>query len=550
MTETEPIARVRDLVVDFAGDGGSSFRALHGVDLDIRAGEILALVGESGSGKTVLGNTLLGLTTETRGASVTGTVDVGGVDMVDGSGEARRWVRRHVLGAVFQDPLTSLDPMMRIGAQVCERGADRARGITALEECGIPRPDERFTQWPHMLSGGLRQRVSIAGAITAAVVDGASPFSRGEARSVADAGVPSLIIADEPTTALDVRVQAQIVALFARLRDVHGCSILLITHDLGVAAQVADRIAVMSNGEICELGEAAAVITRPQHDYTRELLASRLDVSAPFGVAPETTASAETPVLSLQHVVKRFRSHERRGAEVTVLDDVSLDLAAGGSMVLVGESGSGKSTLLRIAAGLETPSAGKVVVDPAHGRPQMIFQDARSSLTPWLSIRSQLRERLTHDGVPRDERDDRVMQLLRQVGLDERAARSRPRAMSGGQCQRAAIARALASSPSVLLCDEPVSALDASLASRVVDLLDDLRHQTGVSILMVTHDLAVAKRLASDLAVMHDGRIVERGAVRDVFGDPRHEYTRQLIAASPTIAAVAPGPTPTTEVPA
>jgi peptide/nickel transport system ATP-binding protein len=506
------VASVRDLVVEFGG-----FRALDGVSLDIHPGEIVALVGESGSGKTVFGGCLLGLVPGSVGAEVTGGVVVGGVDMVDGSEADKRSARRQVLGAVFQDPLTSLDPMMRAGAQVIERGADRERGIATLAECGVPEPEERFSAWPHQLSGGLRQRVSIAGAITA------------------ETGVPSLLVADEPTTALDVRVQAQVIELFARLRDEHGCSVLLVTHDLGVAAQVADRIVVMSAGRIVEEGPTTDVIRRPQHAYTRTLLGSRMDVASDFPEPdPADPVDLTDTVMTVVDVRKDFPAPRGRGTR-QVLHGVDLELGAGESLVLVGESGSGKSTLLRIAAGLETATAGHVDLARTAGRPQLIFQDARSSLTPWLSVGRQIGERLAAAGVPRSRRAARVAELLEEVGLDERMARSRPRRLSGGQCQRAAIARALAADPAVLFCDEPVSALDATLATRVVGLLDRLRRETGVSLLLVTHDLAVAKRVGTHIAVMEEGRIVERGTVREVFDRPQHPYTRALLAASPSL---------------
>jgi len=527
------IATVRDLVVEF-DKSGTPFQALKGIDLDIGIGEIVALVGESGSGKTVLGSCLLGLVPGDAKTSVTGSVNVEGIDMVHGTERDRRWVRRHVLGAVFQDPLTSLDPMMRVGAQVGERGASDDRILTAFEECGIPEPKVRIRYWPHQLSGGLRQRVSIAGAITAAN----RPADKGTERvNRPEGGIPALIIADEPTTALDVRVQDQIVKLFGRLRDEHGCSVLLITHDLGVAAQIADRIVVMSHGEVCESGPTAQIISSPQHPYTQGLIASRLDVSDPF---PHREPVQEPPntLMTMTNIVKDFRTPHVRGGVKRVLHDVDLQLDAGEALVLVGESGSGKSTLLRIAAGLETPTAGFVDIARSAGKPQLIFQDARSSLTPWIRVSKQLGERLALAGVPREERPARVAELLRQVGLDERMAQSRPRELSGGQCQRAAIARAMASGPGVLLCDEPVSALDATLASQVVDLLDDLRRTTGVALLFVTHDLAVAKRIATRVAVLNDGRIVEQGDVQQIFNTPTHHYTRQLLEASPSLAKV------------
>lgn len=509
--EPEIVARIQNLVVEFDGR-----RAVDGVDLVIPAGQIVALVGESGSGKTVLGSCLIGLPPGGRRARVTGSVEVAGVDMLNGPRAQRHRVRRHRIGAVFQDPLTSLDPMMRVGAQVRERGASTERALAVMDECGVPEPAVRYRYWPHQLSGGLRQRVGIAGAI-----------------ATEPEQAPALIVADEPTTALDVSVQAKVVALFARLRERHGCSILLITHDLGVAAQIADRIVVMSTGRVREQGPAARVLRAPEHPYTRKLLASRLDVNGPFGAA-DGTPGEQNAVLTLDGIVKSFglgrREHRR------VLHGVDLDLRAGESVALVGESGSGKSTLLRIAAGLERPDEGRVTCAP-DARPQLIFQDARASLTPWMTIGAQLTERLALAGIPRARRAARVAELLEQVGLEPAHARVRPGRMSGGQCQRAAIARALASDPRVLLCDEPVSALDATLAAQIVDLLDNLRRSSGLALLLVTHDLAVAKRIAGRVAVMTEGRIVEQGSVREVFEHPRHEYTRTLLAASPSLEA-------------
>ncbi len=508
---TATVASIKNLVVEFG-----TKRAVDGVDLEIAAGEIVALVGESGSGKTVLGSCLIGLPPGARQARISGRVEVDGVDMINGPEAARHRVRRHRLGAVFQDPLTSLDPTMKAGPQVCERGADPERGVAAMAECGVPEPEARFHYWPHQLSGGLRQRVSIAGAI-----------------ATHPEPAPALIVADEPTTALDVSVQARVVALFARLREQHGCSILLITHDLGVAAQIADRIVVMSAGKIREQGPAQRVLTQPEHPYTKQLLASRLDISGPFGAAEPSNAGASA-VLTMRDVVKDFPVPHHRRQTRRVLHGVDLTLRQGESVALVGESGSGKSTLLRIAAGLERATGGTTDL-AADTRPQLIFQDARASLTPWLPVGRQLTERLAHAGLPKAARARRVTELMEQVGLDPAVATARPGQLSGGQCQRAAIARALASNPRLLLCDEPVSALDATLAAQVVDLLDDLRRSTGVALLLVTHDLAVAKRIAGRVAVMTEGRIVEEGPVHDIFDNPAHEYTRSLLAASPSL---------------
>jgi peptide/nickel transport system ATP-binding protein len=410
----ELVASVRDLHVEFRTADGA-VQALKGVSLDIRAGEIIALVGESGSGKSVFSSCLMGLPPASHKTTVTGSVTVAGVDMVAGDSAATREVRRGLIGAVFQDPLTSLDPMMKIGAHVRERGATAERAIDALVDCGIPDAEARMRQWPHALSGGLRQRVSIAAALTTDVrpPTGAGADATRIAALMAERdGTPLLLIADEPTTALDVRVQAQIIDLFARLREEHGCSIVLITHDLGVAAQIADRVAVMYQGEICEIGTTEEVLRTPQHEYTKRLLAARLDIKKVFAVQTADRSepgevAERAPVLAVRNIVKGFpRIGGRRGEKLNVVRDVTLEVPAGGSLALVGESGCGKSTVLRIATGLTAADSGTVEIAPGSGRPQLVFQDAGSSLTPWLSVTSQIAERLRSRGLGRAERAD------------------------------------------------------------------------------------------------------------------------------------------------
>ncbi len=599
-------AELEELRVSFHTPRGV-VQAVRSVTLSVMPGEVVALVGESGSGKSVLGMSLLGLVSKMRGARVSGTASVGGVDMLSNSDSTRRLVRREALGAVFQDPLTSLDPTMKIGRQLTERGISRARAIENLRDAGVPEPRRRLGQYPHELSGGLRQRVSIAMAIGTAPPSGV--------HTVADPrGVPRLVVADEPTTALDVSVQAQIVLLFDRLRREHGCAVVFVTHDLGVAASIADRIAVMYAGRLCEVGAAADVLQRPSHPYTRALLEARVSIDTPRGqtvrgiagsppdptalppgcayaprcpraqedctaAPPELVASPDAapartvaclhplleadsaaadrspaqaaaarsfrsgagtdaePALELREISKRFVLRGpagKGGRDVYAVSRVSLTLPAGGSLALVGESGCGKTTTLRLACGLLAPDSGEVHWARDAGRPQLVFQDAGSSLTPWLSVGGMLSEQLARMGVARRERPAQVLELLTQVGLDERAAGAKPRELSGGQRQRAAIARALASRPRVLVCDEPVSALDASLAIRVLDLLAELRQRLGVALLVVTHDLGVAHRTADEVAVMYRGEVVERGTTAQIFGRPAHPYTQGLLAAIPT----------------
>ncbi len=576
---TQPVATVGDLYVTFRRNG-RGVHALRGVSLAIAPGEIVGLVGESGSGKTVLGFTMLGLLPT---AKVEGVVRVANSDMINGDGKALRKVRRLDLGAVFQDPMTSLNPTMRIGKQVAEAAGSDDEALRLLTAVGIPDPARRMRSFPHELSGGLRQRVMIAMAI---------------------AGDPELIIADEPTTALDVTVQAQVLQLLQGLRDQIGCSIVFITHDLGVAAQISDRIAVLYAGRIAEIGPAAEVLQSPAHPYTQGLLRSRLTLqtargrplaalpgSVPSPLAPlpgcafvprcelatddctktppepisvgparvsacllpaRQLAEAETatdqepvaeqevskpdtdqpPSIELTDVIKTF-SVARRG-KLQALRGVTLRVGHGESVALVGESGSGKSTLLRVIAGLEKASSGRVKL-AGDQRPQMVFQDAGASLTPWLSVGELIAERLRGTGMSRAQRRDAVIEVLARVGLPAEVAKSRAGQLSGGQRQRVSLARATVVPPSVLLCDEPTSALDVSLAASVLNLIGDLRRSLDMSVVFVTHDLSVARVVADRIAVMYLGRIVEVGPAEQVIGDPAHPYTRALVDSIPDL---------------
>jgi peptide/nickel transport system ATP-binding protein len=595
----DSVATVDDLRVTFRRNG-SDVAALRGVSLDIVPGEILGLVGESGSGKSVLGFTLLGLLP--KHAKIDGTVRVTGADMVTGEPKALRKVRRLDLGAVFQDPMTSLNPTMRIGRQVTEAAGSPEEALRLLTAVGIPDPKRRMRAFPHELSGGLRQRVMIAMAV---------------------AGDPELIIADEPTTALDVTVQAQVLRLLKRLRDEIGCSIVLITHDLGVAAQISDRIAVLYAGRIAEIGPTADVLRAPAHPYTHGLLRSRLtldtardrklaalagsvpsptaplpgcafaprcaladddcttappdpieiapgrvsacirpldDIATQLGIASTNTAEPfadpdgdsddQPPSVVCKSVTKTFivsrrwldRSSDGHG-KLHALRGVSLRVGHGESVALVGESGSGKSTLLRVIAGLENPTSGSVELTDGK-RPQMVFQDAGASLTPWLSVGELIAERLRGTGMSRAGRRDAVVEVLERVGLPADVAKSRAGQLSGGQRQRVSLARATVVPPSVLLCDEPTSALDVSLAASVLNLIGDLRRSLDMSVVFVTHDLSVARVVADRIAVMYLGRIVEIGPAERVIGEPAHPYTQALVDSIPDLgreSGVLPG---------
>jgi len=570
------VAAITDLHVTFRRNG-RDVHALRGVSLDIATGEILGLVGESGSGKSVLGFTMLGLLPQAR---VSGSVEVADTDMVTGDAKTLRKVRRLDLGAVFQDPMTSVNPTMRIGKQVAEAAGSDEEALKLLTAVGIPDPKRRFRAYPHELSGGLRQRVMIA---------------------IAIAGNPELIIADEPTTALDVTVQAQVLRLLLRLRDEIGCSIMFITHDLGVAAQISDRIAVLYAGRIAEIGPTADVLNQPAHPYTHGLLRSRLTLdtarhrklaalagSVPSPVTPlpgcafaprcvlATLACEATPpdpttiapgrvsacIVPFETVSTELGSRlttttediepetapaESSEPRAVVLKDgvkafgklqalrgISLTVADGESVALVGESGSGKSTLLRVIAGLEKPTSGTIELAGGQ-RPQMVFQDAGASLTPWLSVGELISERLRRNGMSRSQRQDAVAEVLERVGLPLDIAKARAGQLSGGQRQRVSLARATVVPPSVLLCDEPTSALDVSLAASVLNLIGDLRRTLDMSVVFVTHDLSVARVVADRIAVMYLGRIVEIGPADDVINDPVHPYTRALVDSIPDL---------------
>ncbi|HEX4364757.1 MAG TPA: ABC transporter ATP-binding protein [Solirubrobacteraceae bacterium] len=604
MSLLPPILDIEDLHVTFKVPGGD-VHALRGAWLSIAPGEIVGLVGESGSGKSVLGLTALGLLPPNPEPVVTGSVFLTDEDMVKASDDVRRRRRGSDLGAVFQDPMTSLNPTMRVGRQVAEAagGADDERVHQLLADTGIPEPAVKARCYPHELSGGQRQRVMIAMAL---------------------ARDPKLVVADEPTTALDVTVQAVVLDLLARLVRERNMALLFVTHDLGVAARICDRIAVAYAGRIVESGTAAEVLGSARHPYTVGLLASRprLDgtiaggdlptlagrppdprrVPAGCSFAPRCPASdavcelrvpvhrhgdrsdechhpgvlgrwppggpgaglpdplmlrAATPAdapalvkanppepaLLVRDVVREYARPKRHPfakapEPLIAVGGVSIELPAGGSLAIVGESGSGKSTLLRMVVGLLEPTRGSVTLGPG-APPQLVFQDAGASLTPWLTIGDQIGERLAALDVPADQRAARITATLAAVGLPEEAARSVPRRLSGGMRQRAAIARAIAVPPALLACDEPVSALDVSLAAQVLNLLCHLRKTLGIALLFVTHDLAAARAVADDVAVMHGGLIVECGPTEQIFTRPSHAYTRQLLAAVPDVSEAA-----------
>ena len=529
----EPLLSVRDLRIAYTSRG-VAHEVVHGISLDIAAGEVVAIVGESGSGKTTVAQALIGMLAH-NGRISRGSVTFDGMDLARFTDRAWRRVRGEVIGLVPQDPTVSLNPVMKIGPQVSEplrihRGLSKTDGareaVRILGEAGLTDPETRAEQYPHQLSGGMRQRVLIGMAL---------------------ACTPRLVIADEPTSALDVTVQQQILNHIDEMVAAHGTAMLLITHDLAVAADRAQRIIVMRRGEIVEEGPAADITANPQHPYTKKLLAAAPSLSTPSAKAAPAARpkDVEDRVLRLDHVTKQFQLPA--GRLLTAVDDVSLDVRRGETLGLVGESGSGKSTLARIILQLERPTTGEVYIDgtPTSGlksndlrslrrRMQMVYQNPYASLDPRFTIASIIDEPLRAFKVgDRRQRRARVLELLDRVSLPVETARKRAEELSGGMRQRVAIARALALSPELLVCDEPTSALDVSVQAQVLDLLAELQRDLGVTMLFISHDLAVVRQISHRVAVMQFGVLRECGDVEQVFTAPADPYTRELLAAIP-----------------
>ncbi|MFF2373375.1 ABC transporter ATP-binding protein [Streptomyces xiamenensis] len=527
MSSPAPLLTIRDLTVAFHSRR-STVRAVRGLDLDLAPGRTLALVGESGSGKSTTGLAVLGLLP--TGAKVLGgRVTLAGRELTGLREREWRTVRGREIGFVPQDPMVSLNPVQRVGDQVAEvlrihglaenTKAARERAVDLLADAGLPHPARVARQLPHELSGGMCQRVLIA---------------------IALAGEPRLLIADEPTSALDVTVQRRILDHLETVTERLGTSLLLITHDLAVAADRADEIAVMSRGRIVERGPGRRVLTEPTHPYTRELVAAVPDMTAqPARPAPE---GDRPPLLDVRGLRRTFD-----GGRTVAVDDVSFTLPAGGSLGIVGESGSGKSTTAKLVLRLDRPDAGTITLDgqdlstlaPAALRRlrrdiQPVFQDPYGSLDPHFTVADSIAEPLRAFRVTgRRGRRERVAELLDLVRLPASAAHRRPSELSGGQRQRVSIARALALTPKLLVLDEPVSALDVSVQASVLELLTDLRAEFGLSYLFISHDLAVVRQICDRVAVMREGSIVESGPVTQVFDHPEHPYTQDLLSAIP-----------------
>ncbi len=539
-----PILSVRNLSVDARTPEGRK-PVLRDISFDLASGETLCLAGESGSGKSVTSLSIMGLLPKASLQVASGSIMLGERDLLKLSDRAMRGVRGGDIAMVFQEPMTSLNPVMSIGAQLTEairehQGSENAEAIALqmLDAVQITDPAKRLKQYPHELSGGMRQRVMIAMALSCR---------------------PKVLIADEPTTALDVTVQAQILKLMRELKSEFGTSIVLITHDMGVVAEMADRVIIMQNGGIIEEGSAVGIFRTPRQTYTQQLLAAvpRLGAFAGTDAPPRITAHTvktlhpdRTPVLNVRSLNVTYggaASFLFRGkAPAAAVSDVSFDILPGETLGLVGESGSGKSTTGKAVLGL-IPFTGDVIIggrniaglghrdmQPIRRTAQMIFQDPYASLDPRMAVGPAIAEPLVIHGIAnKSERQDRVAELLRRVGLTADAATRYPHEFSGGQRQRICIARALALEPRLIVADESVAALDVSVRARVLDLMLELQESMGLSYLFISHDMAVVERMSHKVAVMRGGKIIETGTRRQIFEHPTEDYTKALMAAVP-----------------
>ncbi|MFP7760921.1 dipeptide ABC transporter ATP-binding protein [Marisediminicola sp. LYQ85] len=553
VTTPKPLLHVRDLTIGFRTPGGL-VEAVKGVDLDVAQGETVAIVGESGSGKSTTAMAIIGLLAG-NGDVTRGSIQFDGTELVGLPESKMRSVRGASIGLVPQDPMSNLNPVSKVGTQVAETlkahnmvtsSGLEAGVIAALAAAGLPDPAATAKQYPHELSGGMRQRALIA---------------------IGLACRPRLLIADEPTSALDVTVQRTILDQIERMTSEFGTSVVLITHDLGLAAERASRVVVMNKGEVVETGAAADILSRPQHEYTRRLVAAAPSVAiaraVPVhrdvvvedrGAAPATggTAAANTPVDNIVEVRDLTKIYKRRGgrSDFVAVDSVSLDIPRGKTVAIVGESGSGKTTTARMILRAIEPTSGSILFDgddvsamdsaalrSFRENVQPVFQDPYSSLNPSFSVQRIIEEPLSVYGRgSAKERRARVLELLDQVSLPTSTAGRYPSQLSGGQRQRVAIARALALKPRLIVCDEPVSALDVLVQAQILDLLADLQRELGLSYLFISHDLAVVRLISDTVCVMQNGSIVEAAPSEQIFESAQHPYTQQLLASIPGAA--------------
>jgi peptide/nickel transport system ATP-binding protein len=542
MSSAAPLLSVRDLAVEF-GTVDGPVRAVDGVDFDIAPGETVAIVGESGSGKSTTAMAIIGLLAS-GGRVARGSIELDGDDLTHYSEARMRQVRGRQIGLVPQDPMSNLNPVAKIGTQVAEtllahglatRKDVAAKVVETLERAGLPDAAARAKQYPHEFSGGMRQRALIA---------------------IGLACNPRLLIADEPTSALDVTVQHTILDQIDRLTTELGTAVLLITHDLGLAAERASRVLVMHRGKVVEQGAAQQILEAPQHPYTRSLVAAAPSVAAvrlrpehfrrpELAVAGEATAPGDD-IVEISNLTKVYKTRGR-GEDFRAVDDVSLSIPRGETVAIVGESGSGKTTTARMLLKVIEPTSGTMTFDGQdvstlksaalsefRQKVQPIFQDPYSSLNPMFTVERLIEEPLAvYRRGSAKERSARVRKLMDDVALPVSMLRRYPSELSGGQRQRVAIARALALSPELVVCDEPVSALDVLVQDQILTLLRDLQREYGLSYLFISHDLAVVRLISDYVCVMKDGRLVEAASSEEIFTNPRDPYTRRLLASIP-----------------
>jgi peptide/nickel transport system ATP-binding protein len=528
---TEPVLSIDRLTIALPA-GADRRHAVEDVSLVVEPRQIVCLVGESGSGKSVTAHGVMGLLPKGQLAPVAGSIALQGEDLLGAPESRLRDLRCTRMSMIFQEPMTALNPVMSCGRQIDEvlsthtgldPAAKRERILGIMRDVHLPEPESLVDAYPHQLSGGQRQRIMIAMALVLQ---------------------PALLIADEPTTALDVTTQAQILRLIKELQRERDTGVLFITHDFGVVAEIADRVAVMQTGRIVEAGEARRVLSAPEHPYTRMLISAVPSMTP----RPRQLADGAPVALATYGLSKTYRSGGMLGVGrvVEAAKNVELSIRRGETLGIVGESGSGKSTVARCIVRLIAPTAGQILIEgddiaKAPGRRlrshrrrvQIVFQDPYRSLNPRRRVGQSIVEGPMNFGLGRREAWQRASELMALVGLDPKALDRYPHQFSGGQRQRICIARALAMRPEVLIADEAVSALDVSVQAQVLDLLDQVRRRFDLAMLFITHDLRVAAQVCDQVAVMLEGEVVEQGSAAEVFGNPRHAYTRALLDAAP-----------------
>ncbi|WP_370400293.1 ABC transporter ATP-binding protein [Sulfitobacter sp. JB4-11] len=524
------ILEIENLTVKLPSGADRPF-AIEEVTLSVKKGEILCVVGESGSGKSVTAFSVMGLADKRALTPVSGAIRLDGEDILNATDARLRKLRGEKMGMIFQEPMTALNPVVRVGEQISEMleihtnmnaSQRKERVIAAMNDVRLPDPEKMYRSYPHQLSGGQRQRIMIAMALTLE---------------------PQLLIADEPTTALDVTTQAQILALIKDIQIRKGMGVMFITHDFGVVAEIADRVAVMKHGRIVEQGTVDEVLRAPKDDYTKMLIAA-----VPSMTPPKRVPATGEVALSTDDLVKVYGTPGLLGTGrvVNAVQEVDLTVRRGETLGIVGESGSGKSTVARCIMRLIDPTSGEVLINgeniatlkegqlrPHRRDIQIVFQDPYRSLNPRRTVGQSIVEGPVNFGLSMREAQERAAELMRIVGLAPDALDRFPHQFSGGQRQRICIARALAMEPMILIADEAVSALDVSVQAQVLDLLDDVRKKFDLAMLFITHDLRVAAQICDRILVMNKGEVVETGPTAEVYADPQHEYTRALLKAAP-----------------